>query len=118
MFIITYSAEHNHTQPTRRSSLAGTNRQKFSTLKRTSSGESCVPSPTTKLVQVGEVQPLKKIKDEKKDRTDEQSMCQDICSDDHEFVIPDSTMTEDLLLALDDLDGLISSSSFYGCSSQ
>ncbi|CAI9784629.1 unnamed protein product [Fraxinus pennsylvanica] len=29
MFIITYTAEHNHSQPTRRNSLAGTIRQKF-----------------------------------------------------------------------------------------
>lgn len=112
MFIITYSAEHNHEQPTRRSSLAGTNRQKFSTLKRTCSGENSVS--TTKL-HVDEVQALKKIKHEKKDRTiddiDEQSV-------DHEFVIPDLIMNEDFCVAFDDLDGLLSSSSFYDRSSQ
>ncbi|KAL8101869.1 hypothetical protein AgCh_033676 [Apium graveolens] len=124
MFIITYSAEHNHTQPTRRSSLAGTNRLKFSTSKRTCSGESRVLSSTTKLVKVaGEEPAVKKIKEEKKDRTlddiDEELRGQGICSDDHEFVIPDSIHKgflnpQDLVY----LDGLISSSSFYGCSSQ
>ncbi|KAL1830484.1 hypothetical protein ACET3Z_000135 [Daucus carota] len=64
MYIITYSAEHNHAQPTRRSSLAGTNRQKFSTLKRTSSDESCLSS-----MHVDQAQGLKKIKHEKKDGT-------------------------------------------------
>ncbi|EPS61412.1 hypothetical protein M569_13384, partial [Genlisea aurea] len=32
-FTVTYSGEHNHTQPTRRNSLAGTVRQKFPSTK-------------------------------------------------------------------------------------
>ena len=34
MFIITYTAEHSHSQPTRRNSLAGTVRQKFPSPKQ------------------------------------------------------------------------------------
>lgn len=118
MFIITYSAEHNHSQPTRRSSLAGTNRQKFSALKRTSSGESCVSSTATpkehsnfspSSVPIDEVQVLKKIKHEKKDRINEQM----ISGDDHDFVIPDSILTDDFFAGFeDDLDGLVSNASF------
>lgn len=120
MFIITYSAEHNHSQPTRRSSLAGTNRQKFSALKRTSSGESCVSSTATPKEHssfspssrpVDEVQVMKKIKHEKKDRIieDEQLMS----GDDHDFVIPDSILTDDFFAGFDnDLDGLVSNASF------
>lgn len=119
MFIITYSAEHNHSQPTRRSSLAGTNRQKFSALKRTSSGESCVSSTATpkehsnfspSSVPIDEVQVLKKIKHEKKDRINEQLI---ISGNDHDFVIPDSILTDDFFAGFeDDLDGLVSNASF------
>ncbi|KAL2544255.1 WRKY transcription factor 22 [Forsythia ovata] len=38
MFIITYTAEHSHSQPTRRNSLAGTIRQKFPASKSTNIG--------------------------------------------------------------------------------
>ncbi|XP_017216572.1 probable WRKY transcription factor 29 [Daucus carota subsp. sativus] len=112
-FIMTYSAEHNHSQPTRRSSLAGTNRQKFSALKRTSSGESCVSSTATpkehskfssSSTHVEVVRALKKIKHEKNDT---------IIDDDHEFVIPDSILTDEFFAGFDDdLDGLVSNSSF------
>ncbi|WOG81274.1 hypothetical protein DCAR_0100420 [Daucus carota subsp. sativus] len=114
MYIITYSAEHNHAQPTRRSSLAGTNRQKFSTLKRTCSDESCVSS-----MHVDQVQSLKKIKHEKKDDTiDEQSRGQNLSGLDREFVIEDSILTENFFEVLDDLDGLVSYSSLHGFYSQ
>ncbi|KAK1367550.1 WRKY domain-containing protein [Heracleum sosnowskyi] len=113
MFIITYSAEHNHSQPTRRSSLAGTNRQKFSALKRTSSGESCVSSTAIpkESIPIDEVHVSKKIKHEKKDRTlDDEQL---VSGDDHEFVIPDSILTDDFFAGFDeDLDGLVSNASF------
>lgn len=117
MFIITYSAEHNHSQPTRRSSLAGTNRQKFSALKRTSSGESCLSSTATpkqhspSSLPVDEVQDFKKIKYEIKDKIiDDEQL---ISGDDHEFVIPDSILTDDFFVGFDDdSDGLVSNSSF------
>ncbi|KAL3498906.1 hypothetical protein ACH5RR_041638 [Cinchona calisaya] len=58
IFIITYTAEHNHSQPTRKNALAGTTRHKFSSLKtsppRTSpraakkkDSVKCSPSPSS-----------------------------------------------------------------------
>ncbi|XP_057512300.1 WRKY transcription factor 22-like [Actinidia eriantha] len=44
MFVITYTADHCHSQPTRRSSLAGTTRMKFSLSKTTAAANmSCSP---------------------------------------------------------------------------
>ena len=46
IFIVTYTAEHSHSHPTRRNSLAGITRNKFSTPKKPSKAEP--PStPTT-----------------------------------------------------------------------
>ncbi|KAK4493284.1 hypothetical protein RD792_017840 [Penstemon davidsonii] len=73
MFIVTYTAEHNHSQPTKRNSLAGTIRQKFPPLKTQNESSSCIiissDSPKS-LLQVQEVDfplPREIIKQEKKD---------------------------------------------------
>ncbi|KAL3818020.1 hypothetical protein ACJIZ3_003925 [Penstemon smallii] len=59
MFIVTYTAEHNHTHPTKRNSLAGTIRQKFPPppLKTTQNDE--IHDDSTIIIKQG-----KKIKDE------------------------------------------------------
>lgn len=55
MFIITYTAEHSHSQPTRRNSLAGTVRQKFpspngrSPAKSKTSGVAAAPDPDARI---------------------------------------------------------------------
>ncbi|OMO64390.1 DNA-binding WRKY [Corchorus capsularis] len=45
MFIVTYTAEHNHPAPTHRNSLAGSTRQKPFTPQTATAGDSAKPSP-------------------------------------------------------------------------
>ncbi|XP_047342743.1 WRKY transcription factor 22-like [Impatiens glandulifera] len=56
-FIITYTAEHNHSKPTRRNSLAGTTRQRFS--------NSPVSIGTNKPTLMEDVEDKKKMKNKK-----------------------------------------------------
>ncbi|WOG87049.1 hypothetical protein DCAR_0206269 [Daucus carota subsp. sativus] len=129
MFIITYnSAEHNHAKPTRRSSLAGTNRHKFTALKTSSSDQdsSVTPpkdtptaSPTTPLwsSKMFHQQPLKNEKDidsviDEKSGTSESS-------NENEYIVSDDIMlNDDFFVGLEDLDRLISESGFYSFPSQ
>ena len=124
MFIITYnSAEHNHAKPTRRSSLAGTNRHKFTALKSSSSDQdsSVTPpkynstaSPTTPLwsSEMLHQQPMKNEKDidsviDEKGGTSESS-------NENEYIVSDDMLlNDDFFVGLEDLDRLISESGFY-----
>lgn len=118
MFIVTYnSAEHNHCKPTRRSSLAGTNRPKVTAHKSSSSDQdssvttpkdTATASPTTPLWSsiMLQQQPLKYEKN-------------------LDFVIEDTsgstgisnqnecTVSDDFFVGLEDLDRLISESGFH-----
>lgn len=124
MFIITYTAEHSHTQPTRRNSLAGTNRNKpKSPLSRepdppkpkdsTSSPMStALLSPTTPSVEEEEEEEIIQqqiIKQEIKD---------EIGDIDNEFTVADMIFGDDFFAGLEDLGGFGSDSGFYSCSAQ
>lgn len=132
MFIINYSGEHNHSQPTRRSSLAGTNRHKFSVPKKmTSSSDSCTAattkeesscSPPSDIVMLSPTTPLMPSIEEvltlQQSIKNENSTIGEEISNDIEFVIPDIMINDDFFVGLEELDGLISDSVFYTCSSQ
>lgn len=118
MFIITYnSAEHNHSKPTRRSSLAGTNRPKFTAHKPSSSDQdssmttpkhTSTASPTTPLWSsiIFQQQPMKI--EEHKDSVVEDSSGSTAISNQNEC-----TVSDDFFVGLEDLDRLISESGFY-----
>lgn len=130
MYIITYTAEHNHAQPTRRNSLAGINRHKFGTLKShanisdtnttKSSNGSPILSPITSPLNSPVEEELglqQHIKEERRDTDDdhEQTMGE---SDDNEFVIPDIMLSDDFFAGLGNLDELTSDLSFRNCSTK
>lgn len=103
MFIITYTAEHNHSQPTRRNSLAGTVRQKFP--KQEKPDESCTSnscSPNTPQLQAMDHMNLSQtsMNEEKNYKNDE-------------LVIPDFTVDDDFFSGLQDFDEFVSEPSLY-----
>lgn len=117
MFIITYSGEHSHNHPTRRSSLAGTNRHKFTTPKSPSSvntstivatpkDSSCSPTSDISEEVVILQQPIKHEQEAEG------------ISKDAEFVISDMILNDDFFVGLEELDALISTSTFYNCSTE
>lgn len=93
MFIITYTAEHSHSQPTRRNSLAGTVRQKFSA------------SPTkiekSKMETTTTVPPPPRIKKEEKVETERED----------DFAMSDFVFNEDFFSGLEDFDEFVSNDS-------
>ncbi|XP_010279056.1 PREDICTED: WRKY transcription factor 22 [Nelumbo nucifera] len=126
MFIITYTAEHNHPLPTHRNSLAGSTRQKFPTSQRPTTGEpdtsttkpSCASSPTsgsglsptTPLTTSMEDELLQPIKQESQE-DDGEEMVED--DEDDESLIPDMVINDDFFMGLEEIAGSanISSSS-------
>lgn len=94
MFIITYTAEHSHSQPTRRNSLAGTVRQKFSS-----------PTKQEKIdklnsMKIETVPPLPRVKQERKEEKVE--------IENDEFVVSDFVFNEDFFSGLEDFDEFVS----------
>lgn len=105
MFIVTYTAEHCHSQPTRRNSLAGTIRNKFPTAAASKKPEEyssedhdhppatfMSPSSSSSIVSPATVK-QEKIMDENE------------CNTSLKY---DEMVDEDFFAGLDDLDGLIS----------
>ncbi|XP_074355351.1 WRKY transcription factor 22-like [Apium graveolens] len=119
MFIITYnSAEHNHSKPTRRSSLAGTNRPRFTAHKPSSSDQdssvttpkqTSTASPTTPLWSsiMFQQQPVKI--EENIDPVVEETSGSTAISNENESMV----VSDDFFVGLEDLDRLISESGFY-----
>ncbi|GLU05860.1 hypothetical protein SLE2022_229370 [Rubroshorea leprosula] len=114
IFIITYTAEHSHDQPTRRSALAGTTR---SSLAGTTRGKPSAPkypafmephlpadsvfSPTTTLVTPTEDDQLLKQDSIKRE---EAQMLEDFEGD--KIFSPDITLSDEFFQSLEDLEGL------------
>lgn len=106
MFVITYTAEHCHGHPIRKSSLAGTTRQKFSLPKRpttsnhdtsisTDSG-SCSLSPPVTPVLAMKVEDGQRISDIEASRSNI-GVLDNMC---------DVMLCDDLFLGFDELDRL------------
>ncbi|KAG8375020.1 hypothetical protein BUALT_Bualt10G0056100 [Buddleja alternifolia] len=120
MYILTYTAEHSHSQPTRRNSLAGTVRQKFPspksppisklTVKQEKSTEEEL-SPIKTLLQVSSsTEVVEIIKHENK--SEELAVGSgEMSHDDHEndFIMSDNfKLNEDFFSGLEDFDEFIS----------
>lgn len=116
MFIITYTAEHNHSQPTRRNSLAGTVRQKFPNPKspnhtpKLDANVATTVSPKSLPQAASSDEEIIRIKQEIKDENHMLSVSGDGGIDDdhyHEFDVLDSMFNDDFFSGLDFLDGLV-----------
>ncbi|XP_028769299.1 WRKY transcription factor 22 [Neltuma alba] len=108
MFIVTYTAEHNHPAPTHRNSLAGSTRQKPSTTAGDGSGSGVetdkapakVGSPATSGVEEEDTVPQStglESKVEMEDLMEEE--------EDDELGLSDSVLTDDFFEGLDELTG-------------
>lgn len=106
MFVITYTAEHCHGHPTRKSSLAGTTRHKFSQPKSPTSsdpdasisaGSGCSLSPP--------VTPLLALKEEAEQRLLDEASKNSIIGLDHTC---DAMLFDDFFSGFDELDRLTS----------
>ncbi|KAK6137388.1 hypothetical protein DH2020_028860 [Rehmannia glutinosa] len=119
MFIVTYTAEHSHSQPTRRNSLAGTVRQKFPSHKTQNTKtviqekpEESSSSGSPKTIQHQDevnivTQP--KITEENKAETIEARVFKEESHDDSsDFIMPDFVLNEDFFSGLVDFDEFIS----------
>ncbi|KAL6982061.1 WRKY transcription factor [Sarracenia purpurea var. burkii] len=103
MFIVTYTAEHNHPVPTHRNSLAGITRQKPVTVSTITAGETNKPSCSTSL------SPAKHSPVE--DRTENRQGREDLMEDDR-FGASDMVAGDDLFDGLEDITGLVTGDTF------
>lgn len=105
MFIITYTAEHSHSQPTRRNSLAGTVRQKFPSPNGRSSP---VKSKTSQMeVAAAAAAPDARIKEEE---SEEKAKAYE--GESNEFtMMPDFVFNEDFFSGLEEFDEFVSHAS-------
>ncbi|KAK6137427.1 hypothetical protein DH2020_028850 [Rehmannia glutinosa] len=119
MFIVTYTAEHSHSQPTRRNSLAGTVRQKFPSHK-TPNTKTVIQEKTEESSSSGSPKTIQhqdevnivtqpKITEENKAETIEARVFKEESHDDSsDFIMPDFVLNEDFFSGLVDFDEFIS----------
>lgn len=102
MFIITYTAEHSHSQPTRRNSLAGTVRQKFpSPAKLEKSSSPKTSQKATVAERDATATPPSRIKEEKNNEV----------KVDDEYTVSDFVFNEDFFSGLEEFDEFVSHAS-------
>ncbi|KAB1219498.1 WRKY transcription factor 22 [Morella rubra] len=103
MFIVTYTAEHNHPAPTHRNSLAGSTRQKPFTTQTVGAGDSKsstkLSSPETSLEEE-HVVPRSTTTDSKEERED---LMED--EEEDEFGLSDTVVSDDFFVGLEELAG-------------
>lgn len=118
-FIITYSGEHSHSQPTRRSSLAGTNRHKF-TAAKTMGMCTATNNSTTHDKGSSSCSPTSDITEEvvilQKPIINDEQIVEGIIS--HEDIndfggLSDMIFNDDFFTGLEDFDAVIPTSSPY-----
>lgn len=105
MFIVTYTAEHNHPAPTHRNSLAGSTRQKALTPQTATSGDSkklnsTKPSSPATSMEEELVVPQSTTTDSKEERED---LVED--EEEDEFGISDVALSDDFFVGLDGFAG-------------
>ncbi|KAJ9147988.1 hypothetical protein P3X46_030087 [Hevea brasiliensis] len=117
VFIITYTAEHSHAQPTRRNSLAGRTRIKSSLAKQAATNEpnmstiedKCLDTVPSSMASTDQDELLRdvKIKNEEEDEEEEEEdqVLEDIGS--NEIVMPDIIFSDDLFPSLEDFEQLL-----------
>ncbi|KAK7340312.1 hypothetical protein VNO77_21014 [Canavalia gladiata] len=114
MFIVTYTAEHNHPAPTHRNSLAGSTRQKPLTPQNATAGDSdkVLTKPSSPATSGAEEEaPTRGEKSESREEKE------DVMDDEEgdEFGLPDMVLTDDLFESLDELSQLTGPSSLGDC---
>nr|QWQ79556.1 WRKY transcription factor protein 38 [Zanthoxylum armatum] len=98
IFIITYSAEHNHTHPTRRSSLAGSIRNKASMTRD--------PAKEEPLEPTGEIEtPLVTAIEDEFVHQENKNVFED--GEGTELVMPDMIFSDELFPSLEDLEEIL-----------
>lgn len=90
MFIVTYTAEHNHPVPTHRNSLAGSTRQKASSSEAVSDGDPNKPTCSTPISPAASLSPAP----EKFEIGDE----------DEELWASDTPLSDDFFMGLEDIE--------------
>ncbi|CAK9324136.1 unnamed protein product [Citrullus colocynthis] len=61
IFVVTYTAEHNHAEPTRRNALAGTTRKKFPALETPNFDIIVSPNKSTSVASIEEEHPMEGV---------------------------------------------------------
>ncbi|KAJ7962463.1 putative WRKY transcription factor [Quillaja saponaria] len=98
MFIVTYTAEHNHPAPTHRNSLAGSTRQKPST------PETVIPDDSNK-AHMKPISPTSSGVEEEHVNKSKNSEMEDLIDDEEEgeFGVSNMELTDDFFVGLDEL---------------
>jgi WRKY transcription factor 22 len=94
MFIVTYTAEHNHPRPTHRNSLAGSTRQKLAETPSSEEHSKASYSPDTSSV-ASHSPPLEKLDGGRE-------YLPEVEEDDDGFCVTNMTLDEDLFASLED----------------
>lgn len=104
MFIVTYTAEHNHPMPTHRNSLAGSTRQKpLSTTTNDASAAATPPEqPTCSSPSAASLSPLTE-KSESKNEADD--VVKEENEEDNEMGISDLMLNDDFYVGFEQIDG-------------
>ncbi|KAL8556728.1 hypothetical protein ACS0TY_004260 [Phlomoides rotata] len=108
MFIITYTAEHSHSKPTRRNSLAGTVRQKFPSPKTQSSTRAVKQEKIEKSssrVEADVVLPTRLIKEEEIERRGGGGG--ESHDDNDSMMMPEFVFNDDFFSGLEDFDEFV-----------
>ncbi|XP_027349482.1 WRKY transcription factor 22 [Abrus precatorius] len=103
MFIVTYTAEHNHPAPTHRNSLAGSTRQKPQAAT-TIDSDKTLTKPTSPATSVAEEEVP--TQGEKSESREEKEDVMDDEEGDDEFGLSDMVLTDDFFESLDELSQL------------
>ncbi|KAL1828610.1 hypothetical protein ACET3Z_007022 [Daucus carota] len=90
MFIVTYTAEHNHPVPTHRNSLAGSTRQKVSSSEGVSDGDPNKPTCSTPISPAASLSPAPE-------------KCE-IGEEDEELWASDTPLSDDFFMGLEDIE--------------
>ncbi|KAA3475967.1 putative WRKY transcription factor 27 [Gossypium australe] len=114
VFIVTYTGDHTHPRPTHRNSLAGSTRNKLSTVQRAAAPAtaSCSTSPTTVSAPEGTAAYVNNSAGHNGDEDDESAdkiapeMSPEAVNDDEDdLLIPDVHVDDDLFKGLEELVG-------------
>lgn len=112
MFIVTYTAEHNHPAPTHRNSLAGSTRQKPFAPQTATAGDPNKPnttkpsSPATSVEEDLVVVPQSTTTESKEESKEEgEDLVEDEEEEDDEFGVSDMALSDDFFVGLEGLSG-------------
>ncbi|KAL7122932.1 hypothetical protein ACP275_01G075200 [Erythranthe tilingii] len=126
-FIITYTAEHSHSQPTRRNSLAGTVRQKFPSPSSKTTPNNNISRPAKQDLKAADVAisppppPMKtladdhheaRIKEEMINRQEKEAVVEE---DGGDFMASDFVFNEEFFSGLEDFDQFMAAAELPGC---